>query len=95
MGVSLWEVTGVPTLKMLPAFRALNCPRLWVSNNCVDGRRCKRMTPKEAAAKLKETLATAQKPKISVKNGKVEVKTSDGQTEEVSEIQKHKFSMCI
>ena len=53
------------------------------------------MTPKEAAAKLKETLAAAQKPKITVKNGKVEVETSDGQTEEVSEIQKHKFSMCI
>ena len=48
------------------------------------------MTPKEAAKKLKEALSTA--PKVTVKDGKVEVETADGQKEEASEMQKHKFA---
>ena len=51
------------------------------------------MGPKEAAEKLKEALSKA--PKVKVKDGKVVVETPDGQTEEVSEIQRHKFAMCL
>lgn len=47
------------------------------------------MSPKEAAKKLKDALSTA--PKVTVKDGKVEVETANGEKEEGSEIQKHTF----
>lgn len=48
------------------------------------------MTPKQAAQKIKDALATA--PKVTVKDGKVQVETPDGQKEEASQIQEHKFA---
>jgi len=48
------------------------------------------MTQKEEAAKkIRDAISTA--PKVKVKDGKVEVETPDGKTEEASEIQKHEF----
>lgn len=48
------------------------------------------MSPKEAAQKLKDALSNA--PKVTVRNGQVEVEKADGQKEEATEIQKHKFA---
>lgn len=48
------------------------------------------MTPKEAADKIKDALAKAAK--VTVKDGKVQIEKEDGQQEEATEIQKHKFA---
>ena len=49
------------------------------------------MTKDEAAKKLKEGLSRA--PKVTVRDGKVEVETADGEKQEATEIQKHKFAV--